>query len=65
MPPILCVCIRIGLIASGSASAGDTRQRPYKLQLDAFLRNSLAVCNSLTQSGKMPPHYLLPFVNKR
>ena len=65
MPPTLGVCIRVGLIASGSAPARYTRQQPDKLQLDAFLRNSLAVCNSFTQSGKTPPHCLLPFVNKR
>lgn len=65
MPPALGGCIRTGLIASGSASAGYTRQRSNKLQLDAFLRNSLAEYHSFTQSGKMPPHYLLPLVNKR
>lgn len=60
VPPTLNVCIRTGLIALEVLLVAA----PDQLQLDAFFRISLALCNFFTQSGKMPPCVLLPFANR-
>lgn len=65
VPPTLGAYSRTGSIPPGSASAAYKRQQPGKLQLVAFLINSLVVCNSFPQSGKTLPHYLLSFINMR